>query len=748
MKRGMWFAAAAGVAMLAGTQAIGSGDPGPLIDYVTSHALHPIDRAAFAAGRVGIVKPSAPESVRYLDWRLLTGLEGGAAAADALTTPCCGDRQDLTGVWLEARRAVPGVSTELAWIATERQGPNYTAIPTCFADAFTTAAATLKARIAAYGAGAPGVRAWVAAQDAVFESCSKPGVTLPPLDPAAPAWLRADRLYQQAALALYDGRLQDAEQGFAAIGRDPHSPWQPLALYLQARTVQRAAFTTRDPAAFARAHAALATLAAAPAGTYGQGEVERMQQVLDYAEHPAALRDRLDQALNGRAVPADVAVKFKDYWSLSADKPDKPEAADWIATLGTRSRTEGLAHATARWQATHRTPWLLAALGFARPGDAEAAQLVAAAERVAATDPAWLTARYHLLRLRIGRAPDATLRGEADAILARDDLTPSDRNIFLAVRAQLATDLDDFAVHALRQPYCMLDSADCLGNDTLANVALVARQGTHWVGLGDDARLVIDRLPLPERLALGRSPRLPDALRLDVTLTNYARAVLLRNDAAVDETARALVTLLPQVRGDWQRILRTRPGPDKRFAAIFVMAKIPSLRTDLADYARPYGTEPSFGGYWDDWLVQAPRRAPAGSFPAATAYDQGIWWNDASSESVADLTCSGKCGDAFPVHLAPFAAPLQAAALHERDALRTHAGLPKGVTGGTTLWESALAWVAAHPRDPRAAEALYRLNRVGRWGGGANHLSKRAFRLLHARYPGTIWAKRSPYYYD
>jgi len=50
--------------------------------------------------------------------------------------------------------------------------------------------------------------------------------------------------------------------------------------------------------------------------------------------------------------------------------------------------------------------------------------------------------------------------------------------------------------------------------------------------------------------------------------------------------------------------------------------------------------------------------------------------------------------------------------------------------------------------DPRAGEALYRLNRVGRWGGGAHHLSKRAFTLLHARYPGTVWAKRSPYYYD
>jgi hypothetical protein len=751
MKRGWWFAAAAaGVAVLAGSQAFGSGDPGPILDYVTSHALHPVDRAALAAGRVGIVKPSAPAAVRYLDWRLLTGLETGAEATQALATPCCGEWQDMTGAWLEARRQVPGVATDVYWISTERDGPNYTAIPTCFSDAFTTAAATLKARIAAYGAGSAWVRAWVAGQDAVFAACSKPGVTLPPLDPAAPAWLRADRLYQQAALALYDGRWQDAEQSFAAIGRDSRSPWQKLALYLQTRTVQRAALASRDPAAFARAHAAIATLAAAPDGTYGKGEIGRMQQVLDYHEHPAALRDRLDQALNQKAPTADIAVQFKDYWSLSADRLDKPEAADWIATLAARNRTEGLGHATERWQATQRTAWLVAALSLVEPGDAAAAPLAQAAERVAPNDPAWLTARYHWLRLRIGHAPDAALRPQVDAILARSDLTPSDRNIFLSIRAQLATSLADFAEQALRQPYCEAGTPSCLGYAAVVDEAQLGRRGQDWVGLGDDARMAIDRLPLADRLALGRSDALPAPLRLDLTLTNYVRAVLLRDDAAVNETARALVTLLPQVKADWQRILRTAPGPAKRFAEIFVMAKIPSLRPDLADYARPYGNEPSFGGYWDAWLVQAPRGMAAGRFPQASAYYQGIWWGRIGDEDQADadLTCAGKCGAAFVPRLAPFAAPLQPAALAERNAFRRASDIEKGKTGGTTLWEEALAYVAAHPRDPRAGEALYRLNRVGRWGGNYNHLSKRAFRLLHARYPGTVWAKRSPYYYD
>jgi hypothetical protein len=56
--------------------------------------------------------------------------------------------------------------------------------------------------------------------------------------------------------------------------------------------------------------------------------------------------------------------------------------------------------------------------------------------------------------------------------------------------------------------------------------------------------------------------------------------------------------------------------------------------------------------------------------------------------------------------------------------------------------------VKVRPRDPRAGEMLYRLIRVARWGGNHDQLGRRAFTLLHARYPKSIWAKRSPYWYN
>ncbi len=736
--------------------ASGSGGPPPVPDYVTAAALLPVDQQALAAGNLGILKGAAPPAVLYLDWRILNRLGVDAVTTKALATPCCNALSDNPGNdWIETRKAIPGASTDLYWVSTEREGPNYTSIPTCFNDALVNAAKTLKDRIARYGAASPAVRAWLDAQDAVFAACSKAGQTLPPLPADAPDWLRADHAYQQAALALYDSRYDDAERDFAAIARDRGSPWQPMALYLRARVAQHAAIDRGDPALFARAHAAIAELDGTPAGTYGKAETERMKQVLEYHEHPATLLAQLDKALNQTAPAADIAVKFKDYQSLSASASQHAEAADWIATIQSKDRAAGLAHAAAQWQARHGSAWLVAALSLAMPGDAGVGALTDAAARLSPTDPAWLSVQYQTLRLRFGRESPGDARTRVDAILARRDLTISDRNVFLAIRAQLAPTLEDFAAQALREPYCSDPNAAC--GSWPSGDGLLGKLDGQYVGLGGDARAVIDRLPLSQRLALARIPALPREIRLDISLTNYVRAVLLQNDAAIDEIARQLTDLLPQVRGDWTSVTATPSGPAKRFAEIFVMAKIPSLRTDLADYSRPEGAEPSFSGYWVNWLVpQSGAPAKAASFPPASAYMPDDYWDggDANADANkqdADLPCAGKCGlGTFPLAAPPFAVPLSAQALRERTYYRTDRGEMVAATGTHSLWIEALDYVTAHPRDPRAGEMLYRLNRVARWGGGGakDHLSRRAFQLLHSRYPASEWARKTPFFYD
>lgn len=772
-RRGARLALAALLALSAG-QALGSGGPEPQPIYIERRGGTPAELAALYAGRPGVVLTGAKEPMLFLEWRLLHRLSVGPTAGAALAPLCCdwpGDTAPKHGVdaWIDARGLVPAGAGGPSWVASERAGPNYTSIPNCFPDAFEKAAATLRDRVAHYGATSPAVIAWLQTQDAVFNACANPTAALPAPLANAPAWLAADRAYQEAAFALYNQRNVDAASLFAAIARDRASPWQPLGLYLGVRAMQREALGHPTPDNFARARAAIATLASAPAGTFGKGEVTGMTRSLAYRDQPAALLNELDHELAGRALPGSIDFSLTDYLNLARRAPQKPDAADWILTLGAteEQRAAASAHARDRWAASHDNAWLIAALSFTNPGDPAAAQLAADAGRVAPADPAFLTAQYHLVRLTIGGADPAAMRTRLDGLLARTDLTLSERNLFLAARTQVAADLAEFARLALRRAYCPLTTAGACRPDAWESVNRLmapAPAGGFWVGLGADARAIIDRLPLPERIALSHDATLPAQLRLDIALTSFPRAVQLQDTGAIEELARDLAIALPQMSADFRAILATPPGPDQRFAEYFVMAKIPGLRPDLVGYTRPVGTIAQFQGTWLDWLI-APRGATPLSpphFPSAGQYleDSGYYGDGASAYD--DLTCLLHCGPGtFPLHLPAFAAALQRGATAERAAFLvtpdpdlnigpdgTPLPIPPVPPGTLSLWNEALAWAEAHSNDPRSPETCYWLIHIARWGANHDHLGRRAFRLLHARWPRTEWARRSPVYYD
>jgi hypothetical protein len=72
--------------------------------------------------------------------------------------------------------------------------------------------------------------------------------------------------------------------------------------------------------------------------------------------------------------------------------------------------------------------------------------------------------------------------------------------------------------------------------------------------------------------------------------------------------------------------------------------------------------------------------------------------------------------------------------------------------GAAPDWLSAqaVAFAQAHPDDPRIPEALYLVVRSSRYGctdDKTGDFSKRAFDLLHKRYPNTEWAKKTPFWY-
>jgi hypothetical protein len=708
----------------------------------------PAEQDAFYTGNTGILLNREPWPRLFAAWRLLHALPVGAEAGKTLALPCCGlvaPVYPAIEAWLAARAAVPDAPPKQSFnILPFRSARDFMSVQTCFPDAFTTAIHTLSDRIAAYGAGDPWVGVWLTGQDAVFDACS--GIDpLPALESTAPDWLKADHAYQQAAVSLYHRAFADAERQFDAIAADAGSPWQPMAPYLAARAAVDAALPGNDAAAFDHAREKLAALESPD--VYGHAQRAVLLGALDFRQHPDARRTELATELTAPALPPTVAPDFKDSRRLGQSELGDPAYLDWIAVFGRipdkpeaawfehfkadlvwQTDADALAHARARWAATHDPAWLLAALSWSSPGP-DAADLVSAARAIPTDSPAYLTVLYHRIRLDSAADP-ATTRADLDAALARTDLSLTSRNLLLAERTMVAADLPDVGRLAPRQSPCLTDddsAKGCLAGDFMMEfpAGSVLRPDVRF---GDDAAAIIDRLPLAPRAQLAQDAALPPALRLDLGLTTWVRAVLLQDMATADRLAAALRPLLPQMDNEWQAFLAAKAGQDKRFAAWFILAKIPGLDTDLrGTYTRPQGTVADFDGHWHDWLYAA-----AGAPPVPPPAIEG------------DIVCFGMCGPgAFPLRLPGFVADAAAQAATERGRFA-----PRDPSSAVSVWEDVLTYVKAHPSDPRSPEALYWLVRVSRFGTGHNRSSYRAFLLLHQRYPASTWAKASKYFYD
>lgn len=790
-------------------RAAASGDGISAPWYLDPYGGEAQDQAAFFKGRVGVMMTRGSRPRLFMTWRLLHGLPVGQEAGAELSQPCCdgprwtSDRPpkpDARATWIEARKAAGGTGQATpGGVPTERPGVDLTSEPVCFDDAFLKAADTAKDRARRFGAGSPALKTWLAAQDAVFRACSDADAELPALPANAPQWLRQDHAYQQAALDLYVGRFNRAAAGFAAIAKDAESPWRAWGPYLQARALAHQALAKPSPEALAAARSAIDALARAPDGLPGKGDASDLSHVLAFRNEPAKLIVELDTDLQKPVLSGRPAVLFRDYSDLIDQQTERPDMGDWLRTLAARSddpnatnyqvpedvrldlsrtaRARALTHAQDRWTAGRDPAWLLAALTLADPGTPAARTLLRDGARIRSSYPGWLTVQYHLIRLDLARGDETALRRRLDRLLARKDLSTTDRNLFRSLRLQVASDPHDFVRWALRRRICG-DSgveAACARDAWLPGVQFGLFDGNHnrgSTGLGEDAQALIDRMPLADRIAFSKDPGLPALIRMDIALTSFARAVQLQDDRSMDELAKELEPLLPQMAEDFRRIPGAKSGPDKRFAEDMIMAKIPGLRVDLVDYTRPEGRVVDFQRHWMDWMVLPAGKSLRSVGPPALAgyQEQGVLpagyrWralNDSANDALMDMACLGECGPAAqPLHLPAFIKRLQTRANAERAFFVKRGDTeereydpktfkPKPISPGPVeardLWDEMLAYAKAHPSDPRMPEALHWIVHASHFGASHDHSGRRAFRMLQLRYPKSTWAARTRTY--
>ncbi len=351
--------------------------PGWIEPLFTTKSAPESPYESFAAGRLGLIKPAMHRSVLYAAYRYING--GGLSADEQKEIVAVwkadfqnrdfgdNDVDSAVTAWVAARAGIVGKEEKTPQIYTEREYGGYDFFPNCTKNAFETATETLKSRSAAHGSDSRELKAWVAAQDDVFQNCSQ-GRRIPPApDSSMAVWLQKDRAYQIAAAQFYSLDFKSAKRSFEEISNDSDSPWQETAHYLVARTLIRQGSLAKDPESvrplYEEAEQRLQRFASG--GGKFSDSAQRMIGLIRYRIHP---KERVNEL--GRTLAVSGGSNFRqdlidytwlmDKFELQAleefrikrlkaegkyqePEPENPQVArDGVKTVGVRLNDEDL----------------------------------------------------------------------------------------------------------------------------------------------------------------------------------------------------------------------------------------------------------------------------------------------------------------------------------------------------------------------------------------------------------------------
>lgn len=629
----------------------------------------------------------------------------------SLTTFSVGSPDAASAQWLAARAELGLPSVAL----TNGYTHAYQWVTNCLDDAFVRAAATLRARVAADGPASPSVRAWVTAQDAVFSNCgAAPGTTPAPLPPAAAASERREREYQIASAEFYAGAHPEAERDFRRIAADPDAPMAATARYMVVRTIVREAQRDRDtpdPSALDRALHEADTVLADPAFAAVHPMTARYRGWIQHLRNPLAqghfaasgiARDRLDDRFD------EALTDFIDALDHRQDALFRPVAGDpdalstFVAVLRRASAALGAPAVRVgmdQARTTHRPLWLVAALLAVEDVRAtEVPELLRLAAAVPRSDPAYVSAQFHRLRIAAERrAPGVHAEVIAFEHTLRPDDGPFARNRVRELAAQTAPALDAFLAEAHGLP------AGWMEGETLITPPPQAAPTLTDVLSPLGEQVLHAGVPLSVLVRASRATALPTALRSRVMQAAMVRAALLDDALTFESLRRAVRTDLP------------RESP---LAALADATSPATMRYELLRAMLDHGA--------DQMLLS----------PLIDARPDRAWLTE-------------RCGDLAPETFAP-ASFLTAAERREFVAERARV---LGLGDRRAFIADALA--ALYPslgRDPTYPAALHRAVIATRANGcppraAVHAASRRAFEVLHRRFaqhPSTI---ATPYWY-
>lgn len=720
--------------------------------------LHqPESREALMGGDPGIIWPSFGFAELALAYRALQGpaftqteVAGEKAQEIAIqngvgnATPSPGS--DGVSQWLAAREAFTGQSHEPISTDATVPGQQWQTYGNCLDDAFATAARTLKNRETDYASAKTSVADWVSGQDAVFSNCGSAGQLPSDAQASMPEWFHRDRAYQLAAAHFYRAEWQPARAAFTEIAADSGSTWRDLASYMIARAMIRQATLSKpdqvDEELLREADAQLLKIIRA-GGRYAQPA----RALLNYVEvrvAPGTAAARLGDAIAKPDPRLRQDLIDLPYALNNTALQDQLVAArrsdlvDWVLSLkGSVGGEDAAAHTLERWRATKSPAWLSLAMMLSKAPQPE---LMAAAATLPRSSPAWATVTYHRLRLTQG---GPGFEAEVTSLLPQIK-TISTRNAFQEIAQMHAGSLEEFIKLAAMEPAAYDDGIGDLRSPSFVLATPTGQTEPTMAGLPvnmpdaqrfnlQSAGVLNDQLPLDTLAAIVQRRAFSKQLQFELAMAVWTRAVLLGKP----EVAKSLTSAMIEGEPGWRPWLNAYDSAetdnDRQIAALLALMRFPSVRPYVnAGPIREDGFV-GYSAYRDNWwcagmgVDQRAMSSYTGSYNYSFTY----------AEQAGGAPASAVKQDA-----PPFLTPSMLSGAAEENAALAKIGDAPEYFG-----TQALAWVKAHPQDPRGAELLgfaFRAMRNGCNLEKSYSLRKEVFDTLHARYSQSEWAHKYP----
>jgi hypothetical protein len=754
----------------------------------------PDDLPAYTAGNLQLLQPTYWHRPLFIAYRNLIGKPFSEAELKILSTDPNAEVQSASTTpeptpqqaWITARdkalgKPAPGPDSLGFSDSTNElhRGDAYIFYINCLDAAYRNAVSTLDKRVTQFGAQSQVVKDFVNAQEQVFENCSgtnfntkpKPAVIPAVAHDSDPEIVRADRAYQIAAAHFYTGDYDDALSEFDAIAKDPNSPYNNLTPYLAARTLVRkgtlgSADAEPDPHALEQAETRLRAIIADKSLAEIHPASQRLLGFVAIRVHPAKRLHELESLLTGTTDASIPSTGFNqdltDYlWMLdrsgistsasSAPAPDEKsqtppivpgDMTDWIFTFHSSGRP-AYQHALQRWQETKSPAWLVAAISKASIGDAGAAELIAAAQQIPQDSTAATTLNFHRLRLISDSGKSTDAASQLDQVIAQTDpaLGHSAKNQFLALRMKLSTNLDTFLRYAPREAAVAI--AGPSESDSYPDPSPDQPNAPKITAYfdADSAVPLSQRTPLRLLVEAANSTLLPSALRREIVVAAWTRAILLDKQSVAREITPLLEELVPELKDPLAAYDSAQNSSSQRFAAIFAILHnpgfVPYIPVGLPREAVSFNSPMRFGqidNFRNNWWC-----APAPSKPAQGAGDHYFGRSGGVSTPLSEIYTDGK-----------IPAPAFLTEADRAEAEKELTAIAQQPSAPNWLGKQTIDFAKSNSDDPRVPEALHLVVRATRYGcpdDSAESISKQAFDLLHSKYPDSPWTKKTPYWY-